>query len=132
MIQLICKENLSGYVWCILSFNHGRITFILPKLSWKINKEAIKLFKVHMMRYMKNWRTFHHFFHLSFWKVLYESVLLFIIKVLYKDVLLSIITCHYLLLTCHTQKYFIKTYYYLAKTWHWRILTSFIIPKNVF
>ena len=66
---------------------------------------------------MKNWATFHHFFHLSFRKVLYESVLFFIIKVPYEYVLLSIITCRHLSLTYHTQKYFIKAFYYLAKTW---------------
>ena len=38
-------------------------------------------------------------------------------KVPYEYVLLSIITCRYLSLTYHTQKYFIKAYYYLAKTW---------------
>ena len=123
------------------------ITCILPKLSWKIDKEpinrslflkhlraatsAIKLFKLHILLYVKNWATFHHFFHLSFSIVLYESVLFFIIKVLYKDVLLSIITCRHLLLTYHTQKYFIKAYYCLAKTWYWRKLTSLVIPKNV-
>ena len=123
------------------------ITCILPKLSQKIDKEAInrslflkhlrtatsaiKLFKLHILLYVKNWATFHHFFHLSFSKVLYESVLFFIIKVLYKDVLLSIITCRHFLLT-YTQKHFIKAWYCLAKTWHWRKLTSLIIPKNVF
>ena len=122
------------------------ITCVL-EISLKIDKEAInrslflkhlrtatsaiKLFKLHILLYVKNWATFHHFFHLSFSKVLYESVLFFIIKVLYKDVLLSIITCHHLLLTYHTQKYFIKAYC-LAKTWHWRKLKSLIIPKNVF
>ena len=101
------------------------ITCILPKLSWKIDKEpinrslflkhlrvatsAIKLFKLHILLYVKNWATFHHFFHLSFSKVLYESVLFFIIKVLYKDVLLSIITCRHLLLTYHTQKVLYKS-----------------------
>ena len=108
------------------------------KRTLKINKEVIKLFKLHLLLHAKNWETFHHFFHLSFvklhlllyaknWetfhhlfhlsfeKVLYESVLFFIIKVPYKDVLLSIITCPHLSMTYHTQKYFIKAYYYLAK-----------------
>ena len=43
-------------------------------------------------------------------------VLFFIIKVPCEDVLLSIITCRHLLLTYHTQMYFIKASYYLAKT----------------
>ena len=93
------------------------ITCILPKLFQKIDKEAInrslflkhlrtatsaiKLFKLHILLYVKNWATFHHFFHLSFPKVLCENVLFFIIIVLHKDVLLSIITCRDLLLTYH-------------------------------
>ena len=120
IIQLICKANLSGYyVWCMLFFNHGRNSFYCPKIiSWKIHKEAIKLFKFHLLLYVKNWPTFHHFFHLSFRKVLNESVLFFIVNVPYEDVLLSIINCRHLSLTYHTQKYFIKAYYYQAKTWH--------------
>ena len=54
------------------------ITFILPKLYLKkINKKATELCKLHLLLYMNNWATFHHFFfHLSYPKVLYESVLL--------------------------------------------------------
>ena len=66
---------------------------------------------------MKNWVTFHQFFHLSFPKVFYESTLLCIITVPYKSVLLSIIPCRHLPLTYHTQKYFIKVFYYLVTSW---------------
>ena len=31
MNQLISKANLPGYVWCILSFNHGQNDFYSPK-----------------------------------------------------------------------------------------------------
>ena len=64
------------------------INCILPKLSLKIDKEAIhrsfflkhlrtatspiKLFKLHILLYVKNWATFHHFFPLQFSKVLYD------------------------------------------------------------
>ena len=74
-IQLICKTNLSGYIWLYsISFSHGQNNFYSPEtLSWKIGKKAIKLFKL----YVKNWVTFHHFFHLSYPKVLLKSVLLF-------------------------------------------------------
>ena len=114
---------MSVYVWCILSFNHGLNNFYSPKTApQKINKEAITLFKFHLLLHVKNWATFHHFFffHLSFF---------FIIRVPYEDVLLTIITCRHLSLPYHTQKYFIKAYYYLAQTWHY-IKTSLIITKK--
>ena len=119
VMSKIAKQSMSGYyVWRMLSFNHGWHSFYCPKIiSRKIDKEAIKLFKLHLLLYVKNWATFHHFFHLSFRKVLYENVLSFIIKVPYEDILLSIITCRHLSLTYHTQKYFIKAFYCLAKTW---------------
>ena len=104
----------------VYSFNHGQNSNYSPKtISWEIDKKAIKLFKLHLLLYVKNCATFHHFFfffHLSFPKVLYKSVLLSIIKVPYKSVLLSTITCLHLSLTYHTQKYFIKAFSYLAKT----------------
>ena len=56
-------------------------------------------------------------FHLSFPKVLSKSALLSIVKVPYKSALLSIITFCLLLLTYHTQIYFIKAFSYLAKNW---------------
>ena len=77
---------------------------------------TMNLFKLHLLLYVKNWATFHHFFSLiipksTLWKrsiVYYKSTL--------KSVLLSIITFRHLSLT-YTQKYFIKAFYYLAKTW---------------
>ena len=77
---------------------------------------TMNLFKLHLLLYVKNWATFHHFFSLiipksTSWKrsiVYYKSTL--------KSVLLSIITFRHLSLT-YTQKYFIKAFYDLAKTW---------------
>ena len=116
--QLIHKANLSVYVRCILSFNHGRNNFVLPKLYLK--KLIEKQLNFSSSIFCSIWKTEQlfiiFFFHLSFQKVLYESALFFIIKVPYEAVLLSIITCHHLSLTYHTQKYFIKSYYCLATT----------------
>ena len=53
-----------------------------------------------------------------------------IVKVPYKRVLLSIITCHHLLLTYHTQTYFMKAFYYF-KNMALRNLTLLIISKSV-
>ena len=102
VMSKIAKQSMSGYyVWRMLSFNHGWHSFYCPKIiSRKIDKEAIKLFKLHLLLYVKNWPTFHHFFHLSSWKVLNESVLFFIVK------------------------YLMKMFYYLSlivTTYHWLV-----------
>ena len=70
-VKQICQVISGVYS---ISFSHGQNNFNSPEtLSWKIGKKAIKLFKL----YVKNWVTFHHFFHLSYSKVLLKSVLLF-------------------------------------------------------
>ena len=115
---MICKANMSDYARCILSFNHGRRTFILPKLDLKKSTKKQLNFSNSIFCYM--WKTaklFIIFFHLSFPKVFYKSVLWSIVKILYKSILLSIITCRHLSLIYHAQKYFIKAFYYLRKTW---------------
>ena len=94
------------------------ITFIIPKLDLK--KPTKKQLNFSNSIFCSMWKTeqlFIVFFHLSFLKVLYKSALMSIVKVLYKSILLSIITCDHLLLSYHTQKYFIKAFYYLGKTW---------------
>ena len=112
--QLIWKVNLSPYVWCILSFKHGRNKFYSPKtVSLKIEKKGIIFFKLRLFIYVKNWETFHHFFSLHpqkyFTKAFYCLLQKYLVKSFYY--LLPII------MTYHTQKYFIKALYCLPKTW---------------
>ena len=91
------------------------INFILPKLYFKKLTKKQTFQNPSFAQCEKQY--FFIFFYLSFPKVLYKIVLLSILKVPYKSVLLSIITRRHLLLTYHSQKYFIKAYYYLAKMW---------------
>ena len=101
------------------------VSFILPKLDLNFPNSI----------FCSRWKTVQLFIalscHLSFLKLLYKSVLLSIVKVPYKSVLLSIITCHHLLLTCHTQKYFTKAFYYLGKTWLCVINVTYHFQKRI-
>ena len=108
------------------------ITFILPKLNLK--KPTKKQLNFSNSIFCSTWKTEQLFiifcFPLSVPKVLYKSILLSIVKVPYKRVLLFIITCHHLLLTYHTQTYFMKAFYYF-KNMALRNLTLLIISKSV-
>ena len=41
------------------------------------------------------------------------------------------LSCHHLLLTCHTQKYFTKAFYYLGKTWLCVINVTYHFQKRI-
>ena len=125
-LLVIFSADLPCYVWCVLFFNYGWNNFYSTKIiSQKIYKKAIKLFKLHLLLYVKNWVTYHHLFFTyhsqmyfikAFYCLLRPSIKKYLIKTIYY-LFFPIITCRHLLLTYHTKKYFIKAFYYLAKTW---------------
>ena len=61
-LLVIFSADLPCYVWCVLFFNHGRNNFYSTKTIFQnIYKKTIKLFKFHLLLYVKNWVTYHHF-----------------------------------------------------------------------
>ena len=119
----------------VLFFNHRRNNFSSTKIvSQTIYKKAIKLFKLHLLLYVKNCVTYHLFFTYHPQKNFIKSFSCLFLPS-YKNVILSVIPHYYflpLVIDVSYPKVLYKSVLLSNKNVALRNVTSLIIPKSVF